>query len=508
MSQQTLSYSPTLASQRLSIGEKIGYSLGDAAANFVFQALIIFQSIFYTDTFGLSAAETALLLLVARVADAFFDPMVGILADRTNTRWGKFRPWVIASAVPYGVMALIAFFTPDVGHAAKLLYAYATYLGLMLVYSANNLPYSALSGVMTGDLNERTSLSAYRFFVAISASFVIQAVTPGILTRISGSDRWTPHAFTTVMTVFAALSVVFFVITFFSTRERIVPSPQQGHGSITGDLTGLLKNGPWVSLFIVTLLVFITLSMRGSAMAYYFNYYLKRHELFGRDLDKTPLFGFFNAFGAFNAVSQGCNLIGILFAKPLAIQFGKRNLFIVGLAITAILTATFAVFSPTQTEAIYLVEGVRSLAYGLTIPLLWAMMADVADYSEWTTGRRATGVVFSAIVFGLKAGLGFGGSIQGWLFSSYGYKPPVEGATQPQTQHALDGIRLTSSLWASLPFFASVVVLFFYSINKQREIQITSELNDRRSKSSSVADNAIDAIPAIEPGGVGVAEAP
>ena len=490
---------PADPSQRLSVTEKVGYSLGDAAANFVFQSLIVFQTIFYTDTFGISAGETAVLLLVARVADAFFDPMFGILADRTVSRWGKFRPWIIATAVPYGVMAVVAFSTPaGFGHAAKLLYAYTTYLGLMLVYSANNLPYSALSGVMTGDLNERTSLSSYRFFLAISASFVIQAVTPSMLTHFSGGPHWTPHAFQLVMTVFGILSVLFFVVTFATTKERIVPPADQKHASIGQDLAGLARNGPWVALFAVTLLVFITLAMRGGTMAYYFQYYLTRHDLFGRDLNARPLFGLFDMFGLFNAFSQGASLVGILFSKPLAVRFGKRNVFVAGLAVTAVLTAAFAAFGPAQVELMYVTETVRSLAYGFTIPLLWAMMADVADYAEWTTGRRATGVVFSAIVFGLKAGLGFGGAIVGWLLAGYGYAGPKDGVSQAQSAHALSGIRLTSSVYASLPFFAAVVCLFFYSINKRREIQINGELAARRAGGSTVAGSGavIDTPPA------------
>src|SRR3954470_7853286 len=463
---------------RLPVTEKLGYAVGDAAANFVFQSLIIFQLSFYTDTFGLTAVAAGTLLLVARCADAFFDPLFGILADRTNTRWGKFRPWIIATAVPYGIMAVVAFSTPDVGHFGKLVYAYATYLGLMLVYSANNLPYSALSGVMTGDLNERTSLSSYRFFLAISASFVIQAITPGILTRVSGSEHWTPHAFQIVMMGFGALSVVFFVITFFTTRERIVPPADQKHASIGQDLAGLVRNGPWVALFALTLLVFITLAMRGGTMAYYFEYYVQRKDL----------------FGWFNGASQGASLVGILFSKPLAIRFGKRNVFIAGLAATAVLTAAFMFFGPGQITLMFTTEVVRSLAYGFTIPLLWAMMADVADYSEWTTGRRATGIIFSAIVFGLKAGLGFGGAIGSSLLAAYGYVNPIDGVSQAQSAPALDGIRLTSSLYASIPFFFGVVCLFFYSINKQREIEITNDLNARRAgTSAAVADSAVAA---------------
>ena len=194
-------------------------------------------------------------------------------------------------------------------------------------------------------------------------------------------------------------------------------------------------------------------------MIYYFQYYVKKPDL----------------FGWFNGVSQGASLVGILFSKPLAMRFGKKAVFIVGLGITAVLTAGFMLFGPEQTALMFVTEGVRSLAYGFTIPLLWAMMADVADYAEWKTGRRATGIVFSAIVFGLKAGLGFGGAIALWLLGAYGYVANTE-----QSATALDGIRLTSSLFAAIPFFFGVGCLFFYSINKQLNIQITDELNARR----------------------------
>ncbi len=466
-----LSYASVQHEAKLSVKEKLGYSFGDAAANFVFQSLIVFQLSFYTDTFGLTAAAAGLLLLIPRFADGFFDCLFGILADRTNTRFGKFRPWILATALPYGIIAVLAFSTPNFDYNGKLIYAYVTYMLLMLVYSANNLPYSALSGVMTGDLGERTSLSSYRFMLAISASFVVQAIAPKMLQYFShgAPGHYDAHAYQVVMGIFGVLSVIFFVITFATTKERIVP-PAGQRASVGEDLKGLVKNGPWWALFALTIVVFITLSMRGGTMIYYFQYYVKKPDL----------------FGWFNGVSQGACLVGILFSKPLAMRFGKKAVFIVGLAITAVLTAVFMLFGQEQLSLMFVTEGVRSLAYGFTIPLLWAMMADVADYSEWKTGRRATGIVFSAIVFGLKAGLGFGGAISGWLLGAYGY---VANADQSAT--ALDGIRLTSSVFASIPFFLGVGCLFFYSINKQLNIQITDELNARRRPAGPL-------VPAIE----------
>ena len=448
------------AHTKLSVKEKFGYSLGDAAANFVFQSLIVFQLSFYTDTFGLTASAAALLLLVARCADAFFDPLVGILADRTTMRWGKFRPWIIASAIPYGVMAVLAFTVPDLTYNGKLIYAYVTYLALMIIYSANNLPYSALSAVMTGDLEDRTSLSSFRFVCAMSAAFVVQAIAPKALEYFShsSSGHYEPHAYQIVMTIFGLLSVLFFTITFFTTKERVTP-PADQVSSIGQDLLGLLKNKPWIALFSLTICVFITLSMRGGTMIYYFQYYAHRQDL----------------FAWFNGSSLIASLIGIAFSKSSAMRYGKRDVFLVGLSITAVLTALFALLRPTAIAAMFALEIVRSLAYGVTIPLLWAMMADVADFAEWTTHRRATGIVFSAIVFGLKGGLGVGGAIAGWLLSAYGY-----AANSEQSPHALDGIRLTSSIYASIPFFLGVGCLFFYPIGKSLNEKIARELTERR----------------------------
>ncbi len=444
--------------EKLSVKEKIGYGLGDAAANFVFQTMLVFQLSFYTDTFGITAAAAGTLLLVARFWDAIFDPLMGVVADRTNTRWGKFRPWILWTAVPFGVMGFVAFLTPDFSPGGKLAYAYVTYILLMMVYSANNLPYSALSGVLTGDIDERTSLSSYRFVCAMTAAFLIQGLAlPMVKYFGQGNDvkgyQWT-------MGIVGAICVVLFVITFLTTKERIRPDPGQ-QSSIAQDFADLIHNGPWLNLFAVTILVFVTLSMRGGVMLYYWRYYMEREDL----------------FSLFNVLGLGSTIVGILFSKPLAMRYGKRNVFIVGLAFTIVFMAAFVFLGRGAVVAAFALDMLRQFAYGFTIPLLWAMMADVADYGEWKTGRRATAIVFSAIVFGLKAGLGFGGAIGGWLLSLYGYVPNAA-----QTAESLKGIRLTSSLFPSVPFTLAVICLFFYAIDKKLNIRITNELAARREK--------------------------
>jgi len=441
---------------KISVTEKIGYSLGDAAANFIFQTMLVFQLAFYTDTFGITAAAAGTLFLVVRVWDAIFDPFMGVVADRTNTKWGKFRPWILWTAVPFGIMGFLTFTTPPFDAQGKLIYAYVTYIVLMMVYSANNLPYSALSGVITGDLAERTSLSAYRFVAAMSAALVIQGLALPMVNYFGGGNSAKGYQIT--MGVFSALAIVFFIITFATTRERVQPDPTQ-RNSVRRDLADLTSNGPWVAMFVLTIIVFITLAMRGGVMLYYFKYYLGREDLFS----------IFNVFGT------GSTIVGVIASTPLAKRFGKRDVFIAGLALTVVFTAAFVLLPRTAIALIFGTEMLRQLAYGFTIPLLWAMMADVADFSEWKNHRRATAVVFSAIVFALKAGLGFGGAIGGWLLAAYGYVPNVA-----QTERALQGIKLTTSIFPAITFALALVCLFFYRIDKRLEIQITDDLAERR----------------------------
>jgi sugar (glycoside-pentoside-hexuronide) transporter len=441
---------------RLSITEKVGYGLGDAAANFIFQTMVIFQLAFYTDTFGITAAAAGTLFLVVRVFDAAFDPLMGVVADRTETRWGKFRPWVLWTAVPFGIMGFLAFTTPDLSPSGKLVYAYVTYILLMMVYSANNLPYSALSGVMTGDVVERTSLSSYRMVFAMASQLVIQGLALPMVKQFGHGNDALGYRIT--MGIFSALAVVFFVITFLTTRERVRPDPRQ-QSSIRQDFADLLTNGPWKAMFALTVILFVTLALRGGVMLYFFKYYVKREDF----------------FGWFNVIGTTATIVGVVLSKPVAERVGKRALFIWGLLGTVLFTAAFILLPAGNLPLIVTIEALRQFAYGFTIPLLWAMMADVADYSEWKNHRRATAVIFSAIIFGLKAGLGVGGAIGGYLLAAYGYVPNAE-----QTEHALFGIRMTASIYPAIAFLLCAICLFFYRIDRSLELEMSRELTDRR----------------------------
>jgi Na+/melibiose symporter-like transporter len=486
--------------QKLSFFEKAGYSLGDAAANFVFQTMILFQLSFYTDTLGIMAASAGALLLVGRLWDAFFDPMMGVLADRTRTRWGKFRPWVLWTAIPWGVALVLAYSTPDWGTTGKLVYACLTNILLMTLYSANNTPYSAMTGVMTGDINERTSLSSYRFVAAMIAQLVVGGFTLPLVAKFGQGNN--AKGWQMTMGLWAAICVVLFVITFLTTRERIQPDPKQKM-SARLDFGDLLKNGPWIAMFILTVSHFLVLAMRGGTLFYYFQYYVNHDRLFdllqSLGLASTASGGvptgawhyLLNTFGLivnagktnvssvgfslFSMSSQLVTLVGVLCSTFLSIRFGKKAVALAGFSTTTIFMASFVLLPPTAVGRVFILEYIRALTYAPTIPLIWAMFADVADYAEWKTGRRATGVIYATILFGLKAGLSLGGAIAGWLLSGYGYR-----ANAVQTAEALKGIRMTVSIYPAAFFLIVIVCMICYKIGKKLNIRIQDELAERR----------------------------
>jgi glycoside/pentoside/hexuronide:cation symporter, GPH family len=448
-------------STKLSFGEKFGYGLGDMAANFVFQAMMALQLSFYTDTFGLTGAQAGTMFLVVGLGAAVFNPVMGVIADRTNTRWGKFRPWLLWTAVPFGVIGILTFTTPDMSVSAKLIYAWVTYLLLRLIYTMNNVPYASLTGVMTDDPNERNSIATYRQLFANGAGFIVQSLAiPMVVFLGRGSNS---RGYQLTMGIFLASSVVMFLIAFAVSKERIQPDPQQ-ETSVGRDLSDLIKNGPWIALFLVTTFYFIGLMIRGSMMLPYFKYCA------GNQL----LFSWFNGFGL------TALLIGVTCSTALTKRMGKRNLFFWSMFLTGVLCIALFFLPATATVPIISLEVLRQFVYGCSGPVLWSMMGDVADFGEWKTGRRATGTVTAAVVFALWIGLALGGAIAGWLISLYGYQPNVA-----QTDHALLGIRLIASVWSGAAFLAAAVCLLFYGITMKLNMTISHDLSERRKGYSS-----------------------
>ena len=491
-----MSMAQNTRADRLSVTEKVGYSLGDLAANLIFQTLMTFLAFFYTDIYRIPAATAATIIFVVGLLGAFvFTPLVAVLADRTNTRWGKFRPWVLWTAVPFGVLALLAFTTPDLGPQGKVFYAATTYTLLVLVYAANNLPYSALSGVLTGNMGERNSLSAYRFVAVMVAQLVVQSLLLPLVLILGDGDR--VQGFQNTMLLFAVVGTVFMVITFLTTRERVVPAPEQ-KSSIGQDVSDLAANRPWLVLLLITMLVFVTLALKGGTYVYYFEYYLDEAAMaaFLENIGFNGFIGGLNAmltgiglsgfqwpedaatsaFSLFNAGGIIFMVIGIGFSKKLADRFGKRDVYGVFLFISTLFMLAFYFFRPDAIAVVFGAQILHGFFYGITIPLLWAMVADVADYSEWKNGRRATAIIFSAILCGLKVGLAVGGALVAWILARYGY----EAGGAVQSQATIDGIRLSVSLYCSIPFLLAAAMLFFYRINKPMESRIENDLAARR----------------------------
>ena len=473
-------------SQRLSVLEKIGYSFGDFAANLVFQTLITYLAYFYTDIYGLEATDASAVMLIVGLAAAFiFNPVIAAIADRTNTRWGKFRPWVLWTAVPLGVVALLAFSTPDFSYKGKLIYAAVTYSFLLLLYAANNLPYAALSGVVTGDMKERNSMSAYRFVAVMFAQFFVQVFMLAIIETAGNGDK--AAGIEIVMTWLAIIGTIMLLITFFTTRERIVPRPEQ-QSSLKDDLRDLVHNKPWLIMLTLTTLVFITLAMKGGAYVYYFKNFVDAYSLTQfvapiTDLLNTIGINFFGkdpvsaGFGLFNAGGILFMIVGITLSKRLADKYGKRDVFGIALFISTLFLLVFYFFTPQAVALIFIAQILHGFFYGITIPLLWAMIADVADYSEWLNSRRATAIIFSAMMVGLKVGLSVGGALLTRILDWYNYLPNEE-AMQPAS--AIEGTRLLVSIYPAIPFLIGCMLLFGYAINKSKETEIETELLARR----------------------------
>lgn len=492
-----------LSSQKITFGEKVGYSLGDVAANLVFQIMLIFQLKFYTDVFGLEGAVAGSVFLIACFIGACFDPLVGVICDRTKTRWGKYRPWVLWTALPFGVFYILAFYNPGIEDKGLVaLYATVSYVLLIILYAFNSIPYSSLGGVMTGNIKERTSINAVRFVAVSIAQFVVQGLTLPLVNKFSGEERNLQQGWTMTIALFALVAFVFLVITFLSTRERIQPPPTQ-QKNLREDIRSTISSIPWRCMFLVVLFIFFTISMWGASMNFYFQHDIDQQSLYdflGKlgltdpNHEKTGVWAFvlntfhliayspsdayFIGFSLFNMTGAVVQLLGIvLLSQYLANKYGKKQTFIVCLSLTAIFTAMFYLPSPVDVSFVFGLCFFKSLAYAPTVPLLWAMIGDVADHVEYVNHRRATGFCFSGISFALKAGLGLGGALAGVILSCFGY---ASGAVSVQSASAMQGIRLVSSVIPAVLFGVGVIVMLFYPISKTYNENMQAELSARR----------------------------
>lgn len=473
-------------SQKLSVLEKVGYSLGDLAANLVFQTLVTWISYYYLNIYGLKPEHaSALTLIVGLIAAFAFNPIMGAIADRTKSKWGKFRPWILWTAVPLGVVSLLAFRTPGFAYQGKVIYAVVTYALLLLLYAANNLPYGALSGVITGDMKERNSLGSYRFVAVMFAQFFVQVFMYNFIIKAGGGTdaEAMKVGISKVMTVLAIIGTIMLIICFLTTRERIIPKPEQ-KSTLEEDLSDLTKNKPWIIMLIVTILIFITLALKGGSYVYYFENYVDKAEL---TAFLEPFKKFLPTFendtslglGVFNGGGILVGLIGIMISPWFTNRYGKRNVFMSSLFISTLFVIFFYFFPPKSIGIIFGAQILHGFFYGISTPILWTMIADVADYSEWKNNRRATAIIFSAMMVGLKAGLSIGSSLVSWILGKYHY---VANSTTPQTDTAINGTKMLISIYPAIPFLIAVALLFFYKIDKRMELQIESDLKQRRTQ--------------------------
>jgi len=451
--------------QRLTVGEKIGYGCGDLASNLFWQMFAIYIAKFYTDVFLLSAAAMGTMILVSRIGDALIDPLIGTIADRTDTRWGHFRPYLVWMAIPMAVSAILTFTTPSLGAQGKLIYAYVTLSVMMLAYSAINIPYSALLGVLTPSSTDRTSASSYRFVMAFLPVFIIVNTAIPLARFFGGSDN-SPRGWQLTMVVYSVIAVVLFFVTFFRTRERVQPPPRQ-KTSLREDLGDLMHNRPWVILCIVGICALTCGNIRSTVLVYYFDYVVPNGQGY---------------FGSVLSTGAAAFILGVMVSSPLSKRFGKRNFYLVSMALSAALTAGFYFVPPANIRLVWAAHALISFFTAPTAPLVWAMYADTADYSEWRSGRRATGLIFSAASFSQKLGWAIGGGGAGWLLAFFGYVPNVV-----QNPRTINGILLMTSFIPALAAVIAICALCFYDLDDRKVAQMSEELRHRRAADSRAA---------------------
>jgi GPH family glycoside/pentoside/hexuronide:cation symporter len=463
-----------MQTEKISLKEKIGYSLGDTASNLFFQTFVLFITIFYTDVFGISAKAVGTMFLITKIWDAVNDPMMGMLADRTKTRWGKFRPFILWFAVPFGIIGVLTFTTPNLSATGKLIYAYVTYTFLMMLYTVINVPYSALMGVITSNARVRTIVSQFRFVAAFIGGLIVQYSVLRMVEKFGrGNDAL---GWQLAMAVLSGLAVVLLFITFATTKERVRP-PEGQKTTLKSDFRDLFKNKPWLLIGGATIFQLTYILIRNGSIIYYFRYFVQDQQL--TLLGSTHSFSYESMVSVFFMAGSIVTILGSVCASWFSKVFGKRNTYVGCLIASGLFSAFFFLLKPTDVVLMFVLQFLVSFALGPVSVLQWAMYTDTADYSELKTGRRATGLLMSASLFALKFGVALGSSMLAWILAAYGYQPNVQ-----QTASSLLGIKLTMSLYAAIPAFIGAGIMIFYPLTNKMMVQIEEDLKARREDSN------------------------
>ena len=440
----------------LGMREKLSYGVADMGFNFYWANIATFLLIFYTDTFGISAAQAATLLASIKLINAFTDPLIGAVADRTSTRFGKFRPYLVWMSIPLAAAAVLTYTTPDLDADGKLLWAYGSYLAMMVCYTCVNIPYNALSGVMSPDPQERSTINGLRFIFAFGGSTLVTAATPAMVSWLgAGNDA---RGWQLTMLAWSVAASLLFLITFLNTRERVAPPPNQ-KSDVLRDIRDLAANRPWVVLFVLALVIMVTITLRTTTSAYYFKYVVERPELMAT---------FVPTYMVFAAIGAACT--------PLLTRFiDKKLLMIVLMSATALLSSAFFLIPAERIDLMFVLQAALGLVLGPKSPLAFSMYADTADYNEWATGRRATAMTFAAATFSQKLGTAVAVSVIGAVFTSLGYVPNAA-----QTIGSQAGIVWLMSFVPAAFALLAVLVMCLYNLDARLLARIQLELAARK----------------------------
>lgn len=456
---------------KVDLKEKIAYGFGDFASSMFWKLFSMFLLFFYTDIFGISAAAVGTMFLVTRIWDAANDPLMGIIGDRTNTRWGKFRPYLLFVAIPFGIIGVLTFTTPDLDSCGKLIYAYVTYTLMMMVYTAINVPYSSLLGVMTNNTDERTSLASWRFIGAFAGGLFVTATANSLVEYFSASsDQATGYQ--TTIGIYALVAAVLFILTFAGTKERLKPVREK-ETNLKDDLRDIAKNGPWFIMLGAGISILIFNSLRDGSILFYFKYYVQDQNvsLFGSVYNFTQS----AMASAYMSIWLASNIIGVLLAKPVSQRIGKKKTFMLSAVISAILSFALYFLQPEHVIILFVLNVFIGITAGIVLPLIWSMYADISDYSEWKNGRRATGLIFSSSSMSQKFGWTLGGAISGWLLAAFGYQANME-----QSDESILGIRLMFSIIAGVGALLAFIFMYFYPLDEKYMEKIEVELEEKR----------------------------
>ena len=474
-----------MATEKITLKEKIGYGFGDAASSMFWKIFGMYSLFFYTDVLGITAAAAGTMFLVARLWDSFFDVFVGIISDRTKSRYGKYRPFLLWFAIPFAVMGAITFFAPDFGQTGKLVYAYITYSLMMIVYSMINVPYASLLGAISSDPTERNSLSSYRMSFAFIGSFVTFMLLQPLIDFFSktfghqtlaeaakaaeSSVSTSPVGWVMGVSAIGMICVVLFMLCFSWTKERVTQIESEENISIKQDLKNLFHNAPWWILVATGLAALLFNAVRDSVAIYFFRDYVQvNYRMAGTGWDMTTIYFL---------VGQAANLIGVMAAPSISRRYGKKRTYMIAVLIAGILSTGFY-FIPNNITWILIFQFMISVFAGYVLPLLWSMFADIVDHQELITGRRATGLIFSSSSMSQKLGWAFGSAMSGWILAVFHYMP---NAVQ-QSQETIFGEHIMISFMPALCCVLAFVGMLFYPLSDKKVRENSEQLALKRNK--------------------------